>query len=394
MGFLMAHPATRSLWGNVAQTGLALAMSVLGARATFGAEPSAHVTIDSEAARRTVEAISNVNLARAQALSVADLTANKALVAEARDFGVPASRDTFADDLIAAAQGSDVFTIFNFPEVRTNASSARTSLDALAANPSAMTGWITQRVAPFVPPEIPLTGTGYIVAGGPGGGFSIDGGIYVNISRAKGDLGVIRVTFAHEFYHGVQHAAQTRAGRLRDFSYDEATYESLPSRIAKQCYATRELFGQLMNEGTASYVGDIVLLPTSGEEALSVRKQREAALSGKVGPSIALLEMGLAAMTSDEPLSEKSVYSIGFLEAGQLYYDIGYVMAKAIATRDGDAAIGRLIAMPGDAFVRRYIELSEERGSKLPKLQDRTKKWAARESCPKDRESEIPRPEK
>jgi hypothetical protein len=229
-----------------------------------------------------------------------------------------------------------------------------------------------------------LAGTGYIVAGGPGGGFSIDGGVYVNISRAKGDLGVIRVTFAHEFYHGVQHAAQARAGTLRDFSYDEATYESLPSRIAKQCYATRELFGQLMTEGTASYVGDIVLLPTSGDEALSVRKQREAALSGKVGPSIALLEMGLAAMTSDDPLSETSVYSIGFLEAGQLYYDVGYVMAKAIATRDGDAAIGRLIAMPGDAFVRRYIELSEESGSKLPKLQERAKKWAARASCPKD----------
>ena len=366
---------------RAARVGSALAIGLFSAQGTQGAEVSNGIRIDSDSATRTVEAISTPNLTRASALAIADLTGNQALVAQAKDFGIPASRDTFADALIAAARGNEDFTIFNFPEVRSTAATARATLDALASNPSALTTWITQRITPFMPPDVPLNGTGYIVAGGPGGGFSMNGGVYVNISRAKGDLGVIRVDLTHEFYHGIQHAAQLRAGTLNDFSYDEAAYQRLPPGIARKCYVTRQLFGKLMEEGTASYVGDIVLYPTIGDQALSVRKQRALSLSGKVGTPISLLEIGLAAITSDDPVPEKSVYSIGFLDAGQLYYDLGYVMAKAIAAHDGDAAIGRLISQPGDVFVRRYIEISEESGSTLPKLKDHAKTWAARQSC-------------
>ena len=366
---------------KMAQAGCALVIGLFTTQAAQGAEGFKGIRIDSDAARRTVDAISRPNLTREQALSIADLTGNQALVAQAKDFGFPETRDTFADALIAAARGSDAFSIFNFPEVRSTAEIARTSMNVLQLDPAALTEWITRRLAPFVPPEVPLTGTGYIIAGGPGGGFSIDGGVYVNISRAKGELGVIRVDLTHEFYHGIQHAAQARAGTLGDFNYADATYQKLSPGLARRCYVTRQLFGSLMEEGTASYVGDIALYPTTGPEALSVRKQRELSLSGKVGTPIALLDIGLAAVTSDDPVSERSVYSIGFLEAGQLYYDLAYVMAKAIATHDGDAAIGRMISQPGDVFVRRYIEISEEPGSNLPKLKDHTKSWATRRSC-------------
>jgi hypothetical protein len=361
---------------------VALAFAALSIHAVRAAAPPISIHIDTEAAQKTVDAVTNANLTRTQALLIADLPGNQALIAQARDFGIPSTRDSFADALIAAAQGRDVWTIFNFKEVRSNAAPAKEALNALKSDPTTMAPWITHRITPFVPPQAPLEGTGYIVAGGPGGGFSLNGGIYVNISRAQGDLGVIRVDLAHEIYHSVQHAAQARAGTLADFDYDEEVYSQLQPGVARQCYVTRELFGKLMEEGTASYVGDIALYPTSGEEALSVRKQRAASLSGHVETSISLLEIGLAAITSDDPVSEKSVYAIGFLDAGQLYYDLGYVMAKAIALRDGDAAIGRLIAVPGDAFARRYIQLSEEAGSTLPKLGPHAKRWAMRASCP------------
>ena len=196
----------------------------------------------------------------------------------------------------------------------------------LAADPGALIAWITQRITPFVAAGIPLDS-----AGGPGAGYSTDDGqVYINLSQ-KGETEVIRVDFAHDFYHRVQHVAQARAGTLKNFDFDATVYNALSSNVAKRCYATRELFGNLTLEGTASYVGDIALFPSSGEEALSVRNQREASLSGRVDKSISLLEIALAAMTVDNPVPEKSVYGMGFLYAGQIYYDLGYVIAKAVA---------------------------------------------------------------
>lgn len=372
----------RRLWRKALQAGFVLAIAMLGAQLAHGAEPTSGIRIDSKAARRTVEAVTNPRLTRTQALSIADLPGNKALIQQAIDFGVPATRDTFADALIAAAQGSDAFTIFNFKEVRTTAATSRAGLEALASNHTAMVKWITQRIEPFTPPGVPVTGRGYIVAGGPGGGFSLkDGGIYVNISRAKGDLNVVRLTLAHELYHDVQHAAEARAGTLDDFNYDEAAYKALPPGAQRACYATRQLFGDMMKEGAASYIGDIALYPTSGDEALSDRKQRAASLSGDVEFPISMLDIGLAAMTSDDPVSERKVYTMGFLQAGQLYYDIAYVMAKAIVQHDGPAALGDFIAKPGNAFIRRYGALSHEPHSTLPKLGERAEQWAARKSC-------------
>lgn len=377
--------ALATKWRKAAGAGLLLTVAYVGVLAAPASAQSAGIHIDTEAARRTIDAALNPKLTRAEAIAIADLPGNKGLVQQAREFGIPETRDTFAAALLSAAHGdgADSAKFYNFQEVQANAASGRAALATLAANPNALNDWITQRIAPFVPVGISLTGVGYLIAGGPGAGFSPDdGGVYVNLSREKGEMGVVRLDFSHEFYHGVQHAAQARAGTLNDFEFDDATYAAMPSAIAKQCYATRQLFGKLMVEGTAGYVGDIALFPTTGEEALSVRAQREASLSGNIGMSISLLEIGLAAMTADDPVSEKSVYGMGFLHAGQLYYDVSYIMARAIAQRDGDAAIGRLIAMPGDAFVRRYIALSDAPGSKLPKLGERAHKWAERTSCP------------
>ena len=63
-------------------------------------------------------------------------------------------------------------------------------------------------------------------------------------------------------------------------------------------------------------------------------------------------------------------------------------MAKAIAEHDGDGAIATYIAQPGDAFVRRYIAITSEPGSKLPKLGAETTRWAERANCaPEDSQS-------
>ncbi len=75
------------------------------------------------------------------------------------------------------------------------------------------------------------------------------------------------------------------------------------------------------------------------------------------------------------------VYAVGFYTPAPLYA-LGYTMAKAIAAADGDKALGRLIGDPGDAFVRRYIALTETTGGKdLPKLGPAARRWSSRQQC-------------
>lgn len=79
----------------------------------------------------------------------------------------------------------------------------------------------------------------------------------------------MRLTLAHEIYHGMQVEAQVAAETQADVDFDPKAYTALPDALARNCYAIRQLFGSPMKEGTASYVGDDALLPTSGSEALS-----------------------------------------------------------------------------------------------------------------------------
>ncbi|WP_206240053.1 DUF5700 domain-containing putative Zn-dependent protease [Novosphingobium terrae] len=343
--------------------------------------PSEGIRIDSGDALRTADAVLNPTLTREEALEIADLPANQGLIEQAREFGTGDTRETFADKLLAEARGQGQETVFNFDEVRRQVGAVRIAVRTVQANPAALTDWIAERIAPFAPEGVPIAGVGYLQAGGPGGGFSNEGRVYVNLARSNGEMGVVRVTLAHEIYHGIQHAAEVAAGTQAEFDYDPQAYAALPSALSRSCYATRRLFGSLMKEATASYVGDVNLLPTSGAEALSERKQRDYSVTGRVTTPITLLEIGVAALTSGDPVPEKQVYRIGFQQAGQLYYDIGYVMAKAIANHDGDAALGRLVVQPGDAFVRRYVAITLEPGSTLPKLGPNTVRWANRAGC-------------
>ena len=376
----LAFLATAALTATSLATVLVIAVAVTASPGT--ASPgSPGIRIDIEGARQTTDAVLNPALTREQALAVADLPANRGLIDQAREFGTGDTRETFADKLLAEARGQGTQNVFNFGEVRRAAPAVRAAVATLQADPAAMTAWIRDRIAPFAPPGVPLAGLGYLQAGGPGGGFSDEGRVYVNLARSKGELGVVRVTLAHEIYHGLQHGAQVAAGTLGEVDYDPRAYAALPEGTARACYATRRLFGALMKEATASYVGDVTLLPTTGAEALSEREQRALSLSGRVETPITLLDMGVAAMTGSEPVPERQVYRVGFQQAGQLYYDIGYVMARAIAQHDGQEAIGRLVSQPGDVFVRRYIALAGEAGSTLPRLGPNTLRWASRAGC-------------
>src|SRR5579883_753566 len=174
---IIASPHFRSCVRKAILGLFAAAAAGLGASSAEAA-----FTIDTVAAHATLRALTNPGLTREQALIVADLPANRALLEDIHGFGIAADRGSFADALVAAAHGSDAQTIFNFADVRRDAPSALAELEEIEKHPEQLAGWVNEHAAPFLPqeqgPDIP----GFVLAGGPGGGFGIDGpGFYVNL---------------------------------------------------------------------------------------------------------------------------------------------------------------------------------------------------------------------
>jgi hypothetical protein len=368
--------------------GLILCASLAGSvYAQKPGQASAPIRIDTTAARAVLEALGDPKLDQHTTLLIANLPGNVAMIRkvnELRAFGgfqeAKQSRDTFAAALLSAAHGGSEDTAFRFRRVRETRLIALALLDRIDQDPPQFEDWIKARVSSFLPPKVSGTATGYLIAGGLAEGFSFDGPeFYLDITRFGDDLGGTRVIVAHELYHAIQNMAQKGAPKDDAFDFDQTYYQSLPKGLQQSCYATQAILGSLLAEGTAVYVGDPALLPKDGSYS-SKERLRRAAILGNVKMERTLLDMSLRAVTGPEPLSEDDVYAVGFLGAAPLY-DLGYVMAKAIAEQEGPAQLGRLISRPGSAFAMDYIALSERPGSTLPKLGEQTLEWSQRTGC-------------
>jgi len=345
------------------------------------APAAAAVVIDASAARATLEALGRPGLSRAEALRVADLPANRDMIRKVNSLGSEATREDFADALVAAAHGEAKPSAFGFGRVRDGRAVTLALIDRIEGDPAIFRDWVAARVARFTPAGVDVRATGYIIAGGQADGFSFgDPAFYVDASRLGGDLEGARLLIAHELYHAVQNAAQARAPKGTVFYFENETYAALPPGSPRDCYATRAFFGSLLAEGTATYVGDPALLPATGAYSAAERARRKR-ITSELSSERTLLDMSLASITGPDPLPVDDVYGVGFYTPAPLY-DLGYVMAKAIAERDGDAALGAFLLRPGDAFVQRYVEIAGEPGSKLPALGPRAVRWAGRKDCP------------
>lgn len=351
----------------------------------------AKTQIDTSAARATLEALSNEALTRDEALKVADLPGNQAIVRKLNEMSrmvglkAPLTRDDFADDLITAAKSPTADDPFKFARVREGGAKTLALLDRIAKDPKDFDEWIAARVARFSPPGIDAPVTGYLIAGGQATGFAFgEPKFYLDISQFGDDFNGARVILSHELYHAVQAVVQEKVAKGVQFDFDDAAYQALPAGVARDCYATRALFGQLVTEGTATYVGDPALL-TGNEDYSKLERERDRDKLRPIGPDAmlgqrTLLEMSVRTVTGSNPLPEDDVYATDFYGKAPLY-DIGYLMAKVIALHDGDAALGEMIAHPGDTFVRRYMDLAAQPNANLPKLGAQTEFWARREGC-------------
>lgn len=334
--------------------------SVLALGLWLAASPlwAAQIVIDGASGRAVLTALQNPSLTREEALQVAAMPGNQGLVKKALSYHLPATTDTFADALLAAAQGvaapSDAAKSFHLDPVKTAGPTLLALLDRIDADPVAFKDWVVQRVAQFSPPLTGADITGYLVVGGGSGGFAFDDspGFYLNLGYFK-EFDAAKVVMAHELYHAIQgHFAKQPAAW---WSQKQALHG--PKAVAaQQCMDLARLFTDLYQEGTASYVGDPALL--AGSPGPIAKKTMDDMANGvrHIAWSTTLLELSVIGVTAKQPVSYDAAYELGFY-GPEILYRIAYAMARAIAQDQGAQALGQFLTEPGYQFAEAYVAL-------------------------------------
>lgn len=327
------------------------------------------VKVDAEAARAVLAAVRNPALTETEALAIARLPGNQGLIRKVRSYNRPADDNRLAEALLAAARhrASAEDANYKFAAVRDAADKIAPVVEALA-DPASLAG-VQARIALFTPGRVKGAAAGYLIAGGPAGGFAFgEPEFYLNVARFPA-ASLARVIMAHELYHGVQGLAM----ELRP-----------ASAAAKACLAKMpeaenlgNLFASLQQEGMASYVGDVLALPAGDLDAKTARDKAQRGVD-LVERSVTLLALSTHALTSGSAIAYEDIYGLGFY-GDEILYSLGYVMVRAIAKEGGNAAVAELIDQPGAAFVMRYVSLANYgKGKDAPEIDPVTVTWAKR----------------
>lgn len=328
------------------------------------------VTLDVESARAVLAAVRDPGLTRERALAVARLPGSQGIIRKVATYGAPADEASFADALLAAAQRrpSELENAYRFAAVRDAADAIQPVLDALAGPGSTALDEVKARIALFTPVRVRGVVKGYLIVGGPSGGFAFgEPEFFLNLARWPSPL-VAKTVLTHELFHGVMGLA---AGMRPPSDAAKACLAAIP-----EAQSLGRLYGSLRDEGMASYVADMLALPA---DDVLVKPVRDRAVNGVnlVKRSVTLLGLSTHALTSGSDIPYGDIYALGFYD-DEILYALGYVMVRAIAREAGEAAVADLIDQPGAALILRYAALKGYGGRGAPALDARTIDWAKR----------------
>jgi hypothetical protein len=318
--------------------------------------PSAQIQLrfDYAGARTLFEALNRRDLS---ALDIAELYKVQGLAAMVDNVTryIPAlTRRDFEQHLLkfmasGKEPGHDGYIIWDFKQVLETRGEVEQLIGKLETGEAQIIAGALRELEPFRPATGPLTIKVYFVAGGVSDGFvadrSDDPSLYVNLTRARGDLDGVISNLTHEIYHVMQQSAQRRAG-LATIVDDEA---KLP--------LTQRLVVNTLWEGTANYAADPRRLQGSGPY-LGMWRDRFAqnTTPEKLAEEFALFDTVLCELEGGRT-SWENAYLRGFAAPQSAFYFVGYEMTRVIDERCGRACVRRLFAESPAAFFQRYVEM-------------------------------------
>ena len=321
---------------------------------------SAHgqeVTLDASSGKAVLDALKNPKLELAEALSVAGLPGNQGLIRKANSYHIAATTETFAEALIASAHGTSLDTPtaknLGFDRLKQKADDLAALIAKIEAHPDEFQAWVVERVGSFSPKSSMVRISGYLVVGGNSGGFAFDEPkFYLNLSYFN-EFETAKVVLAHELYHAVQAVYSVE----KDDTWLKPESSTAKGRARQQvCANLSNLFANLYQEGSASYVGDPMLLDEqTGPLAKKTRAELQDGLNN-LHNHLTLMELSVVGLEAKKPVPFDDVYALGFYVPEPLY-KLGYVMAKAIATDEGPQSLTKFLGEPGYSFAKHYVAL-------------------------------------
>jgi len=310
------------------------------------------VTIHTDDARATLVALQNPSLTHKQAMVVAEMHGNLAVVRKLKEFKIPMTPNSFADALFACAHGhqatDNAESALALDKTKVEAPQLLALLGEFDAIPNTFQNDIERRISMFTPPGADIHLEGYVVAAGDGGGYAFgDTEFFLNIGVSD-DLIVARNVTTHELYHAIQGAYAKEREPGLDF---------VQGRAKQACERVEDLFASVYEEGSARYVEDVSRLSQSHSEGAKriLADANDGTSRGRTSAS--LLEISVAALAAEDPVPFDDVYDVGFLGHGELY-GIGYLTAKAIVDSDGPPGLTRALKEPPHKFLLRYMQLA------------------------------------
>ena len=315
------------------------------------------VTLDTASAKAVLKALKNPSLGRPEALAVAALPGSQGLIRKANSYHIPATTDTLADALVASAHGSPADTptskYLGFDRLKPKSDALMGLIDRIEAHPKEFQSWVVERVGLFSPADADVKIEGYLIVGGNSGGFAFDEPkFYLNLNYFD-EFEPAKVVLAHELYHGVQAVYSVD----KDDTWLKPPSPTAEGKARQQiCANLANLFANLYQEGSASYVGDPMLLAgDTGPLAQKTLTEFQEGLNN-LGADRTVLELSVIGLQAKKPVPYDDIYALGFYVPEPLY-KVGYVMAKAIAIDEGPQGLAAFLKRPGYTFAQHYTAL-------------------------------------
>lgn len=328
---------------------LALAGYTAYAQVPIPKRPPTHVQLelDSTSATALLEALSQNKISDTELSRITSLPGTQAMIRQAARFDPTAKESAFVSSLRSTIEsGKAEHDPFRFVLVKSRLELVRSLLKQISKDPNNFIESVASRIVEYAPNDVTLKSKVYLTVGGTSDGFApTEDAFYLALHYFGDDYEGLKMMAAHELFHNVQ----AKLRRARGQREQSAQSQHIVSSLA--------LLGNTMNEGTASMVGDGLLLP-GGKSYSDFLKGKFKRNLERIKSNFALFELLLYRAYNDPSVEYSQLYSIGFSGTwdSPLYF-VGYHMGKVIEKYKGKNAVKALIGAPPSQFFNEYVEI-------------------------------------
>jgi hypothetical protein len=307
------------------------------------------ISFDYESARAVLDLFDAERVTDEDLSHAAELPGNLGLIRQAARFSPKATKDKFRESLREILEtGSIEDDVFRFVTVRQRLEKTRKLLEGIERDPVGLKTEIAERIEAYLPAGLSVSANVHFLLGGTSDGFAPSADtFYVALHYFEDDIEGLKVLMAHELYHIAQSVARTAPGR-----------DAAPDKdVEPVMIRSLGLLRNTMNEGTASLVGDPLIVKDGGKYTLWFQTKYRRNLQ-RIKTNFALFDALLFRLFQDPDADPNELYMIGFsgMWDSPLYF-VGYHMAKAIEKHDGREAVAAAMEESPIRFFGRYIEI-------------------------------------